>query len=94
MVILHLAGVSAHEIAFDHSLSHDNLTKLHQQRGSKDERHFIEKTMLEAGITTHEVMADLFATIDIRLLLLANGCSLSHFDLIASRIALFSTQRF
>jgi protein-tyrosine phosphatase len=86
IILLHLAGVNAKEISADHYLSYDNLTKLHQHRGSKDERTFIEKTMLAAGKTTHDVITDILSEVDICSLLTANGCSKSHIRLIESRL--------
>lgn len=86
IVLLHLAGVSTEEIAADHSLSHDNLTRLHTRRGSTDERPFIEATMRESGKTTLSAVQETLTDLDIRSLLLSNGCSVSDVTSIEARL--------
>jgi protein-tyrosine phosphatase len=83
MLLLHLAGVSADEIADDNALSQENLARLHAHRGSRDEWPIVEAFLAKEGKTTHQLIQETLAAGDMIEILHRGG--LTKEDLFAVR---------
>jgi protein-tyrosine phosphatase len=86
VVLLQIAGVSAIEAASDHELSHSGLSRLYCKRGVRDDREIVDGLMRASGKSTLEIVNEIFQTLDVRSLMVANGCSLSDLAAIEARL--------
>lgn len=86
LVLLKLAGVPTTEIAADHSLSHNCLSKLYAKRGETDQKILINRLLAEEGKTTQNIFEDIFESLDIKQLLLKNGLTQEEITILTSRL--------
>jgi protein-tyrosine phosphatase len=86
MLLLSLAGVAAGEIAADHALSEPNLDPIYERRGNRQDRAKIEAFLAKEGKTTHQLILETLASLDVAALLRRGGIDAGTIALLRTRL--------